>query len=405
MATITLTNATIADSAASGSVIGTFNVSSLQLLVTDPSHPYFALSGTNLLTHWSSPPPDGTYQIWVYAVGAPPAMFVIKITAATVLPPTVQVNGTSNPVTVAGGAIITATAANGPGNPLDWLGVFAVGAPSGDATLASWKYLSNDANSAPVSGVKSGTVHLAVSTPPGKYEVRFFLNNGYAVIATSAAITATGVAPPPPPPPPPTATVQQVTLTPATVSLPDNSAMGTSLSAIAVAMSDGSAFAGSLSIAANNMVAISGNNAVLARAMSVSDDGAHSVVITATQGGSSKTASLAITVAAVSPPPPPPPAHTLVLSLTAPAQILDSSPKGTVISTATVKYSDGTLPAAVTLTSSDPTFLAVNGMQLVLARALTSADDGTHHVTITASDGLGLTATMRLFGSGSRDNG
>jgi hypothetical protein len=400
MAAITLTNATIADSAASGSVIGTFNVSSLQLLVTDPSHPYFALSGTNLLTHWSAPPPDGTYQIWVYAVGSPPAMFVIKITAATVLPPTVQVNGTSNPVTVAGGAIITATAANGPGNPLDWLGVFAVGAPSGDATLASWKYLSNDANSAPVSGVKSGTVHLAVSTPPGKYEVRFFLNNGYAVIATSAAITATGIAPPPPPPPPPTATVQQVTLTPAALSLPDNSAAGISLSTIAVTMSDGSAFAGSLSIATNNMVAISGTKAVLARGLSASDDGAHSVVITATQGGSSANATLSVTVSAFAPPP-----HMLVLSLTAPAQILDSSPKGTVISTATVKYSDGTTPAAVTLTSSDPTFLAVNGMQLVLARALTSADDGTHHVTITASDGLGLTATMRLFGSGSRDHG
>jgi hypothetical protein len=159
-------------------------------------------------------------------------------------------------------------------------------------------------------------------------------------------------------------------------------------------MSDGSAFSGSLSITANNMVGLSGGKAVLTRALATADDGAHSCVITATQGGGSASATLNLTVAAAGP-------RTLVLSLSPlPGQIDDASPAGLVLSTATVKYSDGTLPASITLTSSDPSLIGINGAQVVLARALTSADDGTHHVTITASDGLGAAATMRLFEAG-----
>src|SRR6201987_5521339 len=51
-------------------------------------------------------------------------------------------------------------------------------------------------------GVTGGTVHLVVPTTAGQYEVRFFVNNSFNVIAKSAAITATGAAPPPPPSPP-----------------------------------------------------------------------------------------------------------------------------------------------------------------------------------------------------------
>jgi hypothetical protein len=101
--------------------------------------------------------------------------------------------------------------------------------------------------------------------------------------------------------------------------------------------------------------------------------------------------SAAITVAA--------PARTLVLTLSpVTVSVPDTAPAGTALATATVKYSDGTLPAAVTLTSSDPAFIAIKGMQLVSARALTAADDGAHPMTVTASDGLGVIATARLFG-------
>ena len=96
--------------------------------------------------------------------------------------------------------------------------------------------------------------------------------------------------------------------------------------------------------------------------------------------------------------PAPPPPRTLVMSIAPPSpSVPDNSPAGTVVATATVQYSDGTTPAAVTLTSSDPSFIAVRGMQLVLARALTSGDDGTQHLSITAADGLGAALVMRLF--------
>jgi hypothetical protein len=105
--------------------------------------------------------------------------------------PTVQVNGSAAPITVAVGASITATVAGGPGNPGDWLGVYAVGASSAP-TPASWKWLETDTaiNAVPAPpGVTSGTVHLVVPGAAGQYQVRFLTNNSYNVVASSPVIT------------------------------------------------------------------------------------------------------------------------------------------------------------------------------------------------------------------------
>jgi hypothetical protein len=180
--------------------------------------------------------------------------------------PNVKINGSSNPVTVAGGAAIAATVSNGPGNPADWLGVYAVGSPNGPGNPASWKWLSTDgaSSSPPTSGgVTAGTVHLVVPMTAGQYEVRFFVNNSFNVIAKSAAITATGAAPPPPappapppppppappppppaPPPPPPAPV--ITVTPNTPQVPDTISVGAVVATYTVTMSDGSPFAGTI---------------------------------------------------------------------------------------------------------------------------------------------------------------
>jgi hypothetical protein len=359
MAAITLTNATISVSAASGSVIGTFNVSGLQVLKTDPKVSYFSVSGKNLIGKWISPPAVGSYNVWVFAVNSPPATFKVTITAAAALP-----------------------------------------------------------------------------------------------------------------------TPASVTLTPASVSVPDNSAAGLSLSQATVKMSDSSTFSGALSLSASPFAAIASGKVVLSRGLTAADDGAKSLVVTATQNSKSASATLALTVTAAGPvispdgttstapsgaslttaagnwtwgpavsgrpgeyqinlngawtgtgilieaanggqlyantaslgwylwnsgwsqsPGPNPPPRTLILSFSPSSpQVPDNSTVGTVITTVTVKYPDGTPPASVTLTSSDTTFVKVQGMQLVLARAMTPADDGTHSVTITASDGLGALATARLFG-------
>ena len=60
----------------------------------------------------------------------------------------------------------------------------------------------------------------------------------------------------------------------------------------------------------------------------------------------------------------------------------DNSPAGTAVAMATVKYSDGSKGPCY-LTSSD-SMLTGNGCNIVTARALTKADDGTHNAVITA---------------------
>ena len=55
---------------------------------------------------------------------------------------------------------------------------------------------------------------------------------------------------------------------------------------------DGSAFAGTLTIGANNMVALAGSTVALTRALTAADDGAHSFVITATQNAGTSSATI-----------------------------------------------------------------------------------------------------------------
>jgi hypothetical protein len=158
----------------------------------------------------------------------------------------VQINGSNSPVTVPGGAAIAATVSNGPGNPADWLGVYAVGSPNGPGNPASWKWLSTDgaSSSAPTSGgVTAGTVHLVVPATAGQYEVRFFVKNSFNVLAKSAAITATSAAPPPPPPPAPAAVI---TVTPNTPQVPDTTSVGAVVASYTVTMTDGSPFVGTI---------------------------------------------------------------------------------------------------------------------------------------------------------------
>jgi hypothetical protein len=73
----------------------------------------------------------------------------------------------------------------------------------------------------------------------------------------------------------------------------------------------------------------------------------------------------------------------------------DNAPAGTVLTTATVTMSDGSQFKG-TLTSSDTSgFFAISGLNIVTARALTPADDGTHSTTITAFQG-GQSVSMEL---------
>jgi hypothetical protein len=83
------------------------------------------------------------------------------------------------------------------------------------------------------------------------------------------------------PPPIPTA----ITLSPSSVTIPDNAPAGTLLVTANVTMSDGSQFTGILTTSNTNIFAISGMKIVTARALTSADDGTFSTVITATQAG------------------------------------------------------------------------------------------------------------------------
>jgi hypothetical protein len=89
------------------------------------------------------------------------------------------------------------------------------------------------------------------------------------------------------------------------------------------------------------------------------------------------------------------PTPTAITLSPASATIPDNASAGTVLSTATVTMSDGSQFTG-TLTSSDTSgFFAISGLNIVTAQALTSADDGTHSTTITASQG-GQSASIKF---------
>ena len=237
---ITISNLTVSNNAPAGTTIGVLvttdssgAVIPCNYMLTKGSIGYFAIAGNNLVTAWTVPATPGHYSVRIRAIGSNTifsgsATFTVDVGIAVPPPPpppppspppppppspppppppSIQINGSTGPVTVSAGATISATVTNGPGNLGDWLGVYAVGAPTGTSNPPSWKWLSTDGAAGsipPAPGVTGGTVHLVVPAQAGQYEVQFFLNNSFTLGATSAPITvATGAAPPPPPPPPP----------------------------------------------------------------------------------------------------------------------------------------------------------------------------------------------------------
>src|SRR5215472_7346578 len=133
--------------------------------------------------------------------------FTIQASAPPPSSPSITVNGSSNAV-VAPGAKITVAVANGPGNPTDWVGLYIAGAPDNSTSFLSWVYL-NGKQTAPSTGVKSGTVTMAAPTTNGSYEARFYANDGYTLLArTTFSVQGTAI---------PTA----ITLSPANPTMPD----------------------------------------------------------------------------------------------------------------------------------------------------------------------------------------
>ena len=128
---------------------------------------------TGAAVPFTMPATPGTYALRLYTGST----LLATSATVTVVGPTVAVSATTATV----GGIVSATVSNGPGNPRDWLGVYA----TGGSTLFDWRYL-NGTQTAPATGVSSATVGLTMPNTTGTYVVRLY--NG-SLLATSAVIT------------------------------------------------------------------------------------------------------------------------------------------------------------------------------------------------------------------------
>jgi hypothetical protein len=122
----------------------------------------------------------------------------------------------------------------------------------------------------------SGNGYTVLNKRTGRY-----LSSASNVLAMSSTQTLWAISAPPSPTP-------TVTLSRASVTIPDNAPAGTLLATAKVTMSDGSQFTGTLTASNTNpskpFFAISGMNIVTARPLTAADDGTQSTVITASQG-------------------------------------------------------------------------------------------------------------------------
>jgi hypothetical protein len=90
--------------------------------------------------------------------------------------PSLKLNGGTAPITVARGDTITIQVVNPTGNPLDWIGIYAVGQSSSTKSVVEHYVLWT-------------TYTIPSTTPTGTYEARLFSNNSLNLLATSVKIT------------------------------------------------------------------------------------------------------------------------------------------------------------------------------------------------------------------------
>jgi len=123
------------------------------------------------------------------------------VTSQSSSAPSILVNGSTS-ATVVTGSTITITVADGPGDPRDWIGWYAPGSliESGGAPGGPWVYV-NGTQVAPSTGLSSFHVMMAAPAISGSYEMRFYADDSYNLVAHVAF--AVGAPPPPPPPLPP----------------------------------------------------------------------------------------------------------------------------------------------------------------------------------------------------------
>lgn len=130
-----------------------------------------------------------TYDWQVLATSAP-----ITVTPA---PPTIRLNGTTNPITAPPGILLSVTASGGPVHVWNWVSIRAIGAPG--ETYLDWWWM-NGTKEIPSAPIVPATFNVPLPTAPGTYEFRYYTYNpqggeNWQRLATSAVVTVADVPP------------------------------------------------------------------------------------------------------------------------------------------------------------------------------------------------------------------
>jgi len=124
------------------------------------------------------PPTAGTYEARLYN-----ASYVRMATSASIAV-TVQATVALSAATANAGGIVAATAANGPGSPGDFVGLY-----DGGGANVGWWYL-NGTHAMPATGMSGGTVSFTLPAAAGTYQARYY-DATYALLATSGSVVVT----------------------------------------------------------------------------------------------------------------------------------------------------------------------------------------------------------------------
>jgi subtilisin family serine protease len=115
----------------------------------------------------------------------------VRVTTPSVRP-TLTVNGSSTPIKVPPGAVVTVTLSNGLGFPLDRVVRAELGAPL-EEFFDDWQYL-NGTQTPPAEGLASASLTFTMPTTPGTYNFRYLWNHALTRSAFSPRVTVTEAA-------------------------------------------------------------------------------------------------------------------------------------------------------------------------------------------------------------------
>jgi hypothetical protein len=276
--------------------------------------------------------------------------------------------------------------AGGPGDRTDWVGIAT--SNQSQNTETEYAYLVTGTTQRPATpGVTSATLSLLAPSATGNYEARFYADNG----TTTARLIATAPF------------VVKVTTPAITVNGLASGAVVRPNSTLSIAVAGGPAdptdWAGIATPGQNTEIvyaylltgttqrppiASQGVSSAILSLPAPSTSGNYEARFYADNGTTTATliatAPFVVNSQGVATP------TAITLSRASPT-IPDNAPAGTVIATANVTMSDGSQFAG-TLTTSNTSFFAISGLNIVTAKALTSADDGTQSTVITAAQGI-----------------